>query len=89
MLNMTANWEDTLPSRYRVGSYNRVNSFQDASNILGSSPWFIIKLKTNPASNIIEPWLSKGCSESFKELLVGLANTIINFITRGPKGICI
>lgn len=34
VLHVAANREDTLPTRHRVRSHNRVNSFENTANVL-------------------------------------------------------
>lgn len=89
MLNVATNWEDALPSGDRVGSNNRVNSLELRAHILRSTTRLVIQLEARSLGNVTEAGLLKGSSQGLEEFLVRLADTVIDFVARGPEGICL
>lgn len=84
VLDVTTNREDTLPSCDGVRTNNRVDCLQLRTDVLGSTSLSVIETKATLLSDLFEVYLLEGYSETLKELLVWLANAIINLIARCP-----
>jgi hypothetical protein len=81
MLHMSAHGEDTLPAGDRVGANDGVNSLELNPNILRSAAGFLIELKTSSLRGLVEAWLGKCSCEGLQELLVRLADPVIDLIS--------
>jgi len=79
--------KDTLPTCYRVGTDDWVNSLENRSNVLRGTTFLSIDLKAVVFSSFVETRLSIGGGEALQELLVGLGDTIVDFVSGSPKGI--
>lgn len=84
VLDMSAYWKDTLPTRDGIRSDNWMNSLELASNVLWRATSLVIKFKISSFRRIDKSWLSKGCRQCLQELLIWLADAIVDFVARGP-----
>lgn len=84
---VSADREDALPSGDGVGSNYGMNSLELTSNVLWSSARLVVELEPLAFSNGVKVRLLKGCRERFKELLVRFADSIVDFVSRCPKGV--
>jgi hypothetical protein len=87
MLDVAANGEDALPSCDRVGADYRVDGLELGAHILGRAAWLVVQFESRLLGNLAEPRLFKGHSERLEELLVGLAEAVIELIPRSPQGV--
>jgi hypothetical protein len=84
-----AQGEDAFPASNRVGSYNRMNSFQFLSNVLRTASLFLVQF--HPLwvcfSGADESVANESGSQSFKELLISLREAVVYLVTRSPEGV--
>ena len=88
MLDVPAHREDALPPGDWVGAHYRVDSLELGADILGGPTGLIVELEPGLLGDFAEPWLFKGCGEGFEELLVRLADSVVDLVARGPEGVC-
>lgn len=89
VLNVATDREDALPSSHGVGSNNGVDCLELSAHVLRGSTRLVIQLEAGSLSNVTEAGLLKGSSQRLKEFLVRLADAVVDFITRGPEGVCL
>lgn len=87
VLDMPSDREYTLPAGDRVGTDDGMDSFELWTNILRRTPFFGVELEVAALSDVFEPRLRECCCQSLKELLVRLADTVVDLVARGPEGI--
>jgi hypothetical protein len=86
--DVSANGEDALPSRDGVGSHDWVDGLEVAADILRGATRLFIELEALAIGNVAEAGLLKGCRQSLEELLVGLADFVVDFISGCPERVC-
>lgn len=88
-LREVSNRKDRLPSRDGICSNNGVNSLELIANISGISSRFLVDLVMirSRISCPQKPFARKRSSQALKELPIRIAISIIEFISRSPKGI--
>lgn len=84
VLDVSAYWEYTFPSSDRVRADNWVNSLELASDILWGTAGFVIKLEASSFRRFDKARLSEGRCQCFQELLIWLADAIVDFVSGGP-----
>lgn len=82
--DVPANWENALPSGYRVSADDGMNRFQFIADIFRRSPFFVVYLKTTFLSNVFEARLSESSRQCLEKPLVRLADSVIYLITGRP-----
>ena len=85
MLDVPADGEDALPPSDRVGADNRVDRFQLGSYVLGSTARLIVELESGSLGDLGKSRLLERSGQALQELLVRLADTIVDFVSRGPE----
>lgn len=88
MTHMTSDWEDTLPPSHGISTDDRVDCLEVESDVLGRTTGLTIELKPSLLCDLLEVRLSKGAGQPFQELLVWLADAIVDLIARGPQRVC-
>lgn len=79
--------EDALPPRHRVRPDDGVLGAEDRAHVLGGAPRLVVELEAVALRGGAEAGLLKGGCQALEELLVGLADEIVDLVTRGPEGI--
>jgi len=81
--------EDTLPPGDRIGSDNRVNSFELCTHIQRTTTLFLINLDLVRvgSSGFGETIAGKRGCQPFKEFLVDWRESVVDFVTGRPHGI--
>lgn len=85
--DVSAHREDALPPSDGVRSDNGVDGLELTANILRSTARLFVELETLAFGNGAKVRLLKGCGESLEELLVRLADSIVDFVSRCPESI--
>ena len=85
VLDVPAYREDALPSSYWVGADNRMDRFQLASHVLGSTARLIVELESGSLGDLGESRLLERSGQALQELLIRLADAIVDFVSRGPE----
>lgn len=88
VLDMATNREDALPTGDRVGADNGVDSLELAADVFGGTAGLIVQLEARRLGNFLEVRLLKGDRQALEELLIRLANTVVDLVAGGPEGIC-
>jgi hypothetical protein len=84
---MAADREDTLPSSNRIGTDNGMNRFELAANILWGATGLVVELESCLVRHLLKEGLLKGHRKPFEELLVRLADAVVDLIPRCPQGV--
>jgi hypothetical protein len=84
LLHVCADSKDTLPTCDRVGANDRVLSSELLSNVLRCPSRTRVDCEIVAFGNFVETGLRIGCGQALQELLVGLGDTIVNLVARGP-----
>ena len=85
VLDVPADGEDALPSGDRVGADDRVDRFQLGSYVLGSTARLVVELEPGSLGDLGESRLLERSGQALQELLVRLADAIVDFVSRGPE----
>ena len=85
---MTTHGEDALPACDRIGADHGVNSFQFRPDVLGGPTRLVVEGESCLLGHLLEAGLLKGHGERLEELLIRLADPIVDLIARGPQRIC-
>jgi hypothetical protein len=65
-----------------------VDGFQFATDVLRRTPRLVVELKPRVFCHLSKKRLLKGGGETFEELLVRLADPVVNLVARSPQGVC-
>lgn len=84
---MLANWKDTFPARNRVRADDRVHSLQVGPDVFWSATRLGIELEPTFVGDLLEEWLGECAGQALQELLMRLANSIVDLIARSPESI--
>lgn len=84
-LDVVADREDTLPPSHRVRAHNRMDGQQLIAHILRCTAGTGVYGEFVLVSNRVEKWLCVGCCEAVEEGLVGLGDSVVDFVARGPE----
>lgn len=83
--DMAAHGEDALPPCNRVGTHNGMDRFELAADVLRSAAGLIVELEASRFSHLLKTGLLKGGRKTLEELLVRLADAVVNLVSRSPK----
>jgi hypothetical protein len=83
-LHMCANGENALPSRDGIGTHDRVNSREVASDVFRGSPRSFMHTKTVGFGCFVEFGLGVGCGKAVKKALQRGRDAVVKFVSRGP-----
>lgn len=85
--HMTSDGEDALPPSDRVGADDWVDRLEVESDVLWCATGLAVELEPTLLGDFLEVWLGKGPCQPFQELLVWLADAIIDLVTGSPEGV--
>lgn len=85
MLNMVADRVNTLPPGNWVCSNDRMDCPQFRADVFWRTTWLVVQLEPSLLGQQAKEILLIGNGQALEELLVGLADTVIDFIARGPQ----
>lgn len=77
--------EDTLPPSHRIGADDWVDRLEIESDVLRRATGLTVELKPTFLSDLLEVWLGKRPGQSLQELLVRLADAVVDLVARGPE----
>lgn len=77
--------EDTLPPSHRVGADDWVDRLEIESDVLGRATGLTVELEPTFLGDLLEERLGKGPGEPLQELLVRLADAVVDLVARGPE----
>ena len=87
LLYVVTDGEDTLPAANGVGADDRMDRFEDVTDVLGRAAFIAVQLETIAFGSLSESRLSVCGCQTFKELLKWWRNTIKQLIARSPERI--
>lgn len=86
MANVDTHREDALPACYGIGPNNGVDGPEFVANILWcTARLVVVQFEAVPVCCRLETRLIKCDAEGFEELLVRGADSVVQFVPRGPK----
>lgn len=83
--HMAPNWEDTLPPSHWISADDRVDCLELESDILRRATGLVVELEPALLGDLLEVRLGKGPRQPLKELLVWLADAVVDLIARSPE----
>lgn len=87
MLDMGADWENTLPPGDGVRAHNGMNGLELGADIGSIAARLVVELEPTPGRSLSEAGLLKSDTQALEELLIRLADLVIDFIPGCKKGI--
>jgi len=87
VLDVATNGEDALPASDRVCTDDGMNRLELRADILGCTTGLVVQLEASLLGNPPETRLLKSHGKTLEELLVRLADTIVDLVARRPEGI--
>jgi hypothetical protein len=88
MTYMASDWEDALPTSHGIGADDRMDCLEVESDVLWRTTGLAVELEPTFLGDLFEVWLGEGPGQPFQELLVWLADAIVNLIARSPESVC-
>jgi hypothetical protein len=85
ILRKRPNGINALPSRYRVGPHERMNGRQVPSYILRRPSGLVVHCGLPGIHCFDEPITDERCGQSLEELLVRLAEQVVDVVSRRPQ----
>lgn len=80
VLDVPANRVHALPPGDWVGAHNWINGLELGADVLRGLTGLVIELEPSLLGDFAELWLFESCREGFKELLVRLADLVVEFV---------
>jgi hypothetical protein len=86
--DVAANGEDALPPSDRVGADDGMGRLELGTHVLRGASGLVVQLEPGLLGHPLEAWLLKGGCEGLEELLVRLADAVVDLVSRSPESIC-
>jgi hypothetical protein len=87
VLDVSADREDALPAGDRVGANDGMDSLELGADVLCCAARLVVQLEPSCLGHFLETWLLKRGRQGLEELLIGLADAVVDFVAGGPKGV--
>jgi len=80
VLDVPSDGEDALPARNRIGAHDGVDGLEVGSDVLGGATGLVVEPEAGSLGDLAEARLLKGGRETLEELLVRLADAVVDFV---------
>jgi hypothetical protein len=89
VLHVPADGEDALPPGHGVCAHDGVNGFELRADVFDGASRLVVELEAGLFGDALEAGLLEGDGEGLEELLIGLAEAVVELVARGPEGVCV
>lgn len=86
--HVASHWENALPASHRIRANDGMDCLELGSDVFWGAAGLIIEFEPSFLGDFLEERLGECAGQSLEELLIWLADAIIDLIARCPQGVC-